>query len=37
MRSPSFSMRNKTKQLDRTMTLDPEASNPGPGSYDNNP
>ena len=26
-------MRNKTKVLDRSMTLDPERENPGPGSY----
>ena len=26
-------MRTKTKVLDRSMTLDPEKLNPGPGSY----
>ena len=30
---PSFSMRPKTKILERSMTLDPEKENPGPGTY----
>ena len=28
-------MRKKTKPMDKTMSLDPEELNPGPGAYEN--
>ena len=33
-RSPSFSVRSRTKVMDRSMTIDPETTNPGPGNYE---
>lgn len=32
-RSPSFTLRSRTKIQERSMTLDPETNNPGPGTY----
>ena len=33
--SPKFSMRPKTKIINKTLTLEPQNSNPGPGDYNN--
>jgi len=34
-RSPSFTMRPKTRNMDKTMSILPQNNNPGAGSYDN--
>ena len=34
-RSPSFSMRPKTRNMDKTMSILPQNNNPGAGSYEN--
>ena len=34
-RSPSFTMRPKTRTLDKTMSIEPQNVNPGAGRYEN--
>jgi len=34
-RSPSFSMRPKTRTLDKTMSIEPQNNYPGAGRYEN--
>lgn len=34
-RSPSYSMRPKTRTLDKTMSIEPQNNNPGAGRYQN--
>lgn len=36
-RAPAFSMREKTRVHDKTRTIQPQNSNPGPADYENNP
>lgn len=34
-KAPNYSMRPKTKMINKTMTIEAQNSNPGPGNYDN--
>lgn len=34
-RSPSFTMRPKTKTVDKSMSIGPQNNNPAPGRYEN--
>lgn len=33
--APKYTLREKTKMIDKSMTIDPQNVNPGPGSYIN--
>ena len=34
-RSPSYSLRPKTKIIDKRQSIEPQNKNPGPGQYEN--
>lgn len=34
-KAPNYSIRPRTKMINKTMTIEPQNSNPGPADYDN--